>query len=123
MSLVSSPFGTQSTLEYMLRVQFSRVKDGQVERLRAWMQELMARPDEVRATFGQEGVRHEAAYLIEAHEGPVLVYAIELDDEARALEAYTASTLSIDLEHRRIMESVLVSRGQATVERLYELPL
>src|SRR4029077_3205942 len=102
---------TRSTLNRMLRVQFSRVKDGQVERLRAWMQELMARPDEVRATFAQEGVRHEAAYLIEAREGPVLLYAIEVDDEARGFEAYTNSTLPIDLEHRRIMESVLVGRG------------
>ena len=51
----------------------------------------------------------------------MLVYAIEVDDEARGFEAYTNSTLPIDLEHRRIMESVLVGRGSAKVERLYEL--
>jgi len=105
----------------MLRVVFSRVKDGQVDRLRAWMRELMDRPDEVRQTFAQEGVRHEVAYLVEAREGPLLVYAIELEDEDRALEAFNNSTLPLDLEHRRTMESVLAGRGQATVQWLYEL--
>jgi len=105
----------------MLRVEFSRVKDGQVDRLRSWMSELMARSDEVRATFDQEGVRHEAAYLVEAREGPVLVYAIELADEARAQQAFEQSTLPIDLEHRRTMNDVLESRGRAAVELLYEL--
>ena len=105
----------------MLRVVFSRVRDGQVDRLRVWMRELMARPDEVRATFDQEGVRHEVAYLVQAREGPVLVYAIELEDEDRAQQAFEHSTLPIDLEHRRTMTEVLEARGQASVELLYEL--
>jgi hypothetical protein len=105
----------------MLRVEFSRVKDGQVDRLRSWMGELMARPDEVRQTFDQEGVRHEAAYLVEASEGPVLVYAIELDNEDRAQQAFEHSTLPIDQEHRRTMNEVLESWGEASVELLYEL--
>jgi Family of unknown function (DUF6176) len=104
----------------MLRVVFSRVRDGQVDRLRAWMHELMSRSEEVGQTFAQEGVRHEVAYLLEAREGPVLVYAIELDDEDRARDAFEHSTLPIDLEHRRIMESALLGRGQAAVELLYE---
>jgi hypothetical protein len=105
----------------MLRVEFSRVRDGQVDRLRDWMRELMARPDEVRATFDQEGVRQEAAYLLETRDGPVLVYAIDVEDEQRAQHAYETSALPIDLEHRRIMDDVLISRGQAAVELLYEL--
>jgi hypothetical protein len=105
----------------MLRVEFSQVRDGQVDRLRAWMRELMARPDEVRETFEQEGVRHEAAYLMQSVDGPVLVYAIDVDDMEPAQQAFEHSSLPLDLEHRRTMDAVLVSRGQATVELLYEL--
>jgi hypothetical protein len=105
----------------MLRVEFSRVKGDQVDRLRTWMGELMARPDEVRQTFNQEGVRHEMVFLVEAREGPVLVYAIELEDNDRAQDAFDKSTLPIDCEHRSTMNEVLVSRGQASVELLYEL--
>ena len=107
----------------MLRVVFSRVRDGQVERLRAWMRELMARPDEVRATFEQEGVRHEAAYLLESRDGPVLVYAIEVEDESRAQQAFEASTLPLDQEHRQTMDAVLAGRGLAAAELLYEMRL
>jgi hypothetical protein len=105
----------------MLKVVFSPVRDGQVDRLRSWMRELMARPDEVRATFDQESVRHEVAYLLEGRDGPVLVYAIELEDEEQAEKAFEQSTLPLDLEHRRVMGEVLVGRGKAAVERLYEL--
>ena len=65
----------------MLHVVFSRVKVDQVDRLRSWMAELMARPQEVRQTFEQEGVRHEMAFLVEAREGPLLVYAIEVEGD------------------------------------------
>src|SRR5438045_1016611 len=67
----------------MLQVVFSRVKVDQVDRLRSWMAELMARPHEVRQTFEQEGVRHEMAFLVEAREGPLLVYAIEVEGDNR----------------------------------------
>jgi hypothetical protein len=98
----------------------ARVRDGQVDQLREWMRALMSRQAEVRQTFEQEGVRHEAAYLLEAVEGPVLVYAIELQDEAHAMQAFESSTLPIDLEHRRRMNDVLAGRGSAAVELLYE---
>jgi len=107
----------------MLRVEFSRVREGQVDQLREWMRALMSRQAEVRQTFEQEGVRHEAAYLLEAAEGPVLVYAIELQDEARAMQAFESSTVPIDLEHRRRMDDVLAGRGSAAVELLYEARL
>jgi hypothetical protein len=39
----------------------------------------------------------------------------------RSATAFEGSTLPIDQEHRRTMAAVLVGRGQATVELLYEL--
>src|ERR1041385_7509746 len=43
----------------LLKVAMHRVADGEADRLRSWMSELMRRRDEVIATFENEGVRHE----------------------------------------------------------------
>jgi hypothetical protein len=71
----------------VLRVRFLKVKPDRVERLRAWMDELARRHDEVVVTFAQETVRHEAAWLLETSAGPILVYAIEADDLDEAQRA------------------------------------
>jgi Family of unknown function (DUF6176) len=104
-----------------LEVVFHRVKRDQVERLRAWLQEGETRADEIRETFRQETVRHEAAYLLEGRDGPILVYAMEAEDFERAADAFRSSTLPIDLQHREVMRTVL--DGPADVEKLYEVAL
>ena len=76
---------------------------------------------EVRETFHQETVRHEVAYLVEGRDGPVLVYAMEAEDFERAAEAYGASKLPIDLEHREVLGAVLA--GPADFEKLYDVAL
>ena len=105
----------------MLEVVFSRVEEARVEQLRAWMEELGHREDEVLETFRNEGTRHERAFLLEGRDGPVLVYAIEAEDPERARQAYSDSTLPIDLEHRRVMREVL--SGRSEVEELLNLSL
>ena len=91
----------------MIRLAMRKVKPGEEQHLRAWMDQLNSRRAEVRATFQQEGVRHEQAFLLYTADGPVLIYAIEAQDHARAAAAYAQSTLPIDLEHKRIMKQVL----------------
>jgi hypothetical protein len=105
----------------MLEVVFRRVKDEEVERLRAWMAELNRRAEEVRETFRQETVRHEAAYLLRGEEGPILVYAIEAEDPELGHRVAASSSLPIDGEHRRVMRSALA--GPADAELLYECRL
>src|SRR5262245_7493374 len=95
-----------------------KVKAGQENQLRAWMAQLGSRGPEVLATFKQEGVRHEQAYLLQTSDGPILVYAVEAIDHDRAAAAYAQSTLLIDLEHKRIMREVL--GDPAPSELLYE---
>jgi len=103
----------------MLRVSIRRVRAGQVEALREWLAQLNHRREEVVETFAQEGVRHELAYLLDTGSGHVLVYAMELEDEERAREAFAASTLPIDAEHRRVMEAAV---GEpAAAELLYDV--
>ena len=103
----------------MLHLTFRRVVDE--PRLRAWMSSLGQRAEEVRATFRQEGVRHEQAFLLRDSEGLVLVYAHEVEDPSAAHAAYGVSTLPIDLEHRQEMRAAL---GEAvSPEVLYDVQL
>ena len=105
----------------MLSVTFSRVRGGEEERLRAWGRELMQRADEVRETFKQEGVHHERSFLIRTSDGWVLIRAGEVEDGDRAMQAYAASQLPIDAEHRQVMESAL--DGPYPAEQIFECSL
>jgi hypothetical protein len=80
----------------MLNVSFFKVREDQIDQLRAWGRELTRRTDEVKETYTQEGVSHEASYLIETKRGWILVFAVELEDREKARAAYRASTLPID---------------------------
>ena len=103
----------------MLQVDIRRVADGEVDRLRWWMRELMRRRDEVVETFENEGVRHEMAYLIPTAEGPALLYVTEVEDPARASAAFRESSLPIDEEHKQVMRQVLGDLVEA--ELLYDV--
>jgi hypothetical protein len=89
--------------------------------LRAWLAELQQRSDEVRETFRNEGVRHEQAYLLETADGPVLIYAIEIDDPEAAQRAYATSTLPLDLQHREVMATTI--SGPLDLAPLYDVRL
>jgi uncharacterized protein DUF6176 len=92
----------------MLRVRFFRVRPEKIDRLRWWMEEVARRRDEVLETLAAESVRHEAAWLLETAEGPILAYAIEAEDLTRVDHAFKSSTFPIDHEHRRVMDDVLM---------------
>jgi len=102
----------------LIKLAMRKVRPGEEGRLREWMAQLNSRRPEVLATFRQEGVRHELAYLIDGADGPVLIYAMEAVDHEQAAAAYAQSSLPIDLEHRRIMAQVLGDRVPS--ELLYE---
>jgi len=103
----------------MLKIVFVRVREEKLDLLKGWIEELKRREDEVLETFEQEGTRHERAYLLEGKEGPVLVYAMEMEDPERARRAYQESELPIDLEHREVMRKV--TAGPVQVEQLLDL--
>ena len=96
-----------------------RVKPGEVDALRDWMTEAMARQDEVLETFEQETIRHEMAILLDGNDGPVLVYGMEVEDYEVARAAFLASQLPIDRQHRQVMSRVL--DGPAEVEQLMDI--
>ena len=105
----------------MLRIRIRRVLPEKVDRLRAWLSELTTRADEVRATFIDETVRHEQAFILELREGPVLVYAIEQESVAKGKAAYANSSHAIDAEHKSVMSECLGERVEP--ELLYDVAL
>jgi len=105
----------------MLKVSIRMVKPGQEGKLREWLSELMSRKDEVRETFKQETVRHEQGYLIQINGGTALIYIVEARDLEQASTAYRNSSLSIDAEHRHILNQVLGER--IPTELLYDVAL
>jgi hypothetical protein len=86
----------------MIKLAMRKVRPGQEDHLRKWMAELNRRK--------RRGPRDA--------DGPVLIYAMEAADHARASSAFQNSTLSIDREHKRIMAQVLAESAHA--ELLYE---
>jgi len=94
----------------VLYVSFARIQEDQVDRLRQWLASLPSRRAEAEATYRQEGTRAEQAFLLSGADGPVLVYAMEIDDLERAREAFQRSTLPIDLEFKELMGQVVAAR-------------
>lgn len=105
----------------MIRVAFRKIAPGKVQELRAWMAEAQRREDEVRETFRQETVRHEQAYLIDNAGNHILVYVMELEDPEAAQQAFQASALKIDHEHRAVMAEVVEENVEP--ELLYDVHL
>ena len=63
------------------------------------MHKLLRRAENLRATFTDESVRAEKAYIVSTSDGPILVYAIEAEDFQRGAKAYASSSHAIDAQH------------------------
>lgn len=97
----------------MLRTWIHRVRPGKEARLRDWLAELNSRDGEVRESFAASGVRAEQAYVLSGAAGSLLIYVSEAADHSAAQAAFDASTLPIDVEHRRVMEECVESTVDA----------
>jgi len=102
----------------VIKLGIRRIKPGEVGHFREWMAQLDRRRDEVRATFSQEGVTHEQVYLLDAPDGPIMIYAMEAPDHERAAKAFVESKLAIDAEHKAVLKQVL--GGPVSCELLFE---
>jgi hypothetical protein len=105
----------------MIHLTVYRVHPDKVDQLKAWLAEAGSRADEVRETFVREGVRHEVGYLLETSDGPLLVYANELDDYQAALAEFLASQAPIDVQHREIMPQL--TNGTVELTPLLDISL
>ena len=94
----------------MLDLQFRKIKPEREGQLRAWFAELNSRSEEVRATFHDEGVQHEQGFILPTSEGPVLVWAAQLNDPDEANRVFAKSSHPIDIEHDRVLRECLDGR-------------
>jgi len=94
----------------MMKLSFRRGRAGKEARLRNWLAELSARADEVRATFVDETVRSEQAFLVQTADGLMLIYAVEATDLECARAAFEQSSHAIDAGHKKVMSECLGDR-------------
>jgi hypothetical protein len=107
------------TLPYILSTAW--VVPGKSERLRAWYQELEDRREETLQTLDNEGIRQEVAFILNTDHGELLAVFIEVEDMARANEAFFSSPFEIDHQHRQVMDECTVggSTGRVPAELMY----
>lgn len=78
------------------------------ERLRRWFAQMQGeRLPEVQSSFGREGMLHEKVLLVETSDGPLLVYAMEMEDEEHATAVFNASSEPVDVDHRAVLKECL----------------
>lgn len=94
----------------MIEIGVRFVRPEQVEPLKAWFERLETdRRDEAIATLIDETVTHETAMLVETADGPLLVYAMEVEDPERAKASADSGRHPIDAEHRTVMRAAAAS--------------
>jgi len=103
----------------MLKVGLVTLHRDKVEAFKAWMATLSRRRDEVLETFAAEGTRSEFVAILNNTDPPVVVYAMETDDFAKAEDAFRHSAFPIDIEHKAVLKDCL--SGRAPHEVLFEL--
>ncbi len=94
---------------------------GKTQRLRDWYAELEHRRDEAFQTLDNEGVRQEAAYILDTEHGDLLAVFIEVDDMESANEAFFSSPFEIDRQHAQVMDECTIggSAGRKYAELMY----
>jgi pyridoxine/pyridoxamine 5'-phosphate oxidase len=95
----------------MIQLVVRKVKLEHVDLFRNWMGELNGpRRDEALATLADEGCTHERVLLIEGADGPVVVYAMEVESVEQASNAAENSIHPIDVEHRAVLDVAIGER-------------
>ena len=95
----------------MIHLAVRRVDPEHLELFRKWMTQLNGpRRAEALATLDDEGCSHEIVVLIEGLEGPLAIYAMEVESIEHSREAAGTSSHPIDVEHRAILELALGDR-------------
>jgi hypothetical protein len=85
-----------------------RVNPEHLELFRQWMAQLNGpRREEALATLVDEGCSHELVTLVEGPDGPLVIYAMEVESIEKSREAANNSTHQIDKEHRAVMERAI----------------
>lgn len=104
----------------MIRLAVRRVRPSEEQKLRDWLGAVNGpRSSEALATLTDEGCTHEVGILVQTSDGPLLVYAMEVQDEERSRQAVLDSRYAIDADHKQVMAASLAEEPE--LERLLDL--
>ena len=104
----------------MIHLAVRRVNPEHLELFREWMAQLNGpRREEALATLDDEGCSHELAVLVEGPDGPLVIYAMEVESIEKSRDAADSSTHRIDKEHRAVMDKAVGERP--SLEKLLDL--
>lgn len=104
----------------MIHLTIRKVNPEHVELFRDWMAQLNGpRREEALATLDNEGCSHELAVLVEGPDGPLIVYAMEVESVEKSRVAAENSTHPIDKEHRAVLDKAIGERP--SLEKLLDL--
>lgn len=98
------------------------IRDGQLEAVAAWVRGLAARSGEVAAAVKAEGIGAECVMLDESGALPCILLYTAGPDLQRASEAFTTSTLPVDVEFNALMATSLDLPAASVVEVLFGWP-
>jgi hypothetical protein len=89
----------------VIQLSVRKVNPEHLELFRHWMAQIDGpRRAEALATLMNEGCTHEIAALIEGPDGPIVIYAMEIESVERSRNAAENSTYAIDKDHYSVME-------------------
>jgi len=92
----------------VIKVHFTRIDPLKVDRLRAWMDELNVRREEAHDTMANDTITHEASYILETSDGPILVTATFAQDPERAERMRFESQHVIAIKYSKVMHDVML---------------
>jgi len=96
------------------------VNSEHLDLFRDWMAQLNGpRRAEALATLEDEGCSHEIAVLLEGPEGPIVIYAMEVESIEQSRDAADHSSHPIDAEHRAILDLAIGDRP--SLQRILDL--
>ena len=101
----------------MLHTTIAHVDEGDVPRLRSWLESLSSRREELRESYRLQGTRHELFFLIRTRGLPILVLISEVADVEQATNSFLRSNLPIDVEFKTLVQEL--APEQAEIELLY----
>ena len=102
----------------MLRVTLVRIAEANVPRLRAWLDSLDARRDELAESYRRQHTRQELFYLIEGRDDPVLAIVSESADLEAGAKEFLNSELAIDVAFKSLIQDIGV--GEPVAELVFD---
>ena len=90
----------------MLRVTFVRITKAKAPRLRAWLQSLNSRVEELAESYHRQYTTQELFYLVEAKDDLVLMIVSESTNLRVGAETFMTSDLAIDIEFKAFIQDI-----------------